>query len=131
MTALPYPPRARLACMTWNDVLGQVAPPEAAEAKADMKNLENGTAPGEVSAVVGLEETEDPASRDKGLQDSDVIRSDLRSAHRNSFRSVSSESESIDVFPGNLGEQLVYVHQLRDRMAKEQVEMRSLIRCVA
>lgn len=45
-----------------------------------------------------------------------------------SFNSIPSEGDSVDAQPGNVGEQLFYVHQLRARMSKEQIEMRSLIR---
>lgn len=47
---------------------------------------------------------------------------------RNSLRSMSSEGESVDVSVGSVAAQLVYVHQLRERMSKDQTEMRSLIR---
>lgn len=45
-------------------------------------------------------------------------------------RSVLSEGDSADAAQGDVGEQLFYVHQLRERMSKEQIEMRSLIRFV-
>lgn len=45
------------------------------------------------------------------------------------FRSLSSEGESVDVSGGNVASQLVYVHQLQERMSKDQAEMRLLIRC--
>lgn len=53
-----------------------------------------------------------------------------RHSQRESFNSLPSEGESVDVQPGSVGEQLFYVQQLRERMTKEQVEMRALIRCV-
>lgn len=53
-----------------------------------------------------------------------------RYSPRESFNSLPSEGESVDVQPGSVGEQLFYVQQLRERMTKEQVEMRALIRCV-
>lgn len=53
-----------------------------------------------------------------------------RHSPRESFNSLPSEGESVDVQPGSVGEQLFYVQQLRERMTKEQVEMRALIRCV-
>lgn len=46
-----------------------------------------------------------------------------------SSNSLRSDAEWSDGPPGSAAEQLFYVHQLRERMAKEQVEMRSLIRC--
>lgn len=46
-----------------------------------------------------------------------------------SVSSMPSEGDSGDA-SGNMGEQLFYVHQLRERMSKEQIEMRSLIRYV-
>lgn len=47
-----------------------------------------------------------------------------------SFNSIPSEGESTDAPLESVGEQLFYVQQLRERMSKEQAEMRSLIRCV-
>lgn len=47
-----------------------------------------------------------------------------------SVSSMPSEADSADVAPGSVAEQLFYVHQLRERMSKEQIEMRSLIRLV-
>ncbi|CBJ25593.1 Myosin, heavy chain 10, non-muscle [Ectocarpus siliculosus] len=44
-----------------------------------------------------------------------------------SVSSMPSEADSADVAQGSVGEQLFYVHQLRERMSKEQIEMRSLI----
>lgn len=51
-----------------------------------------------------------------------------RPSPRESFNSLPSEGEAVDVQAGSLGEQLFYVQQLRERMTKEQIEMRSLIR---
>lgn len=45
-----------------------------------------------------------------------------------SSNSLRSDAEWSDGPPGSAAEQLFYVHQLRERMAREQVEMRSLIR---
>lgn len=45
-----------------------------------------------------------------------------------SFNSTHSDGESVDAQPGGVAEQLFYVQQLRERMAKEQAEMRDLIR---
>lgn len=53
-----------------------------------------------------------------------------RDGHRGSFHSAASDGESVDAPLGSMGEQLVYVQQLRERMSKEQIEMRSLVRCV-
>lgn len=55
---------------------------------------------------------------------------DRRRSLGESFSSVLSEGDSADAAQGDVGEQLFYVHQLRERMSKEQIEMRSLIRFV-
>lgn len=55
---------------------------------------------------------------------------DRRRSLGESISSMPSEGDSADAAQGNVGEQLFYVHQLRERMSKEQIEMRSLIRLV-
>lgn len=55
---------------------------------------------------------------------------DRRRSLGESVSSMPSEGDSADAAQGSVGEQLFYVHQLRERMSKEQIEMRSLIRLV-
>lgn len=55
---------------------------------------------------------------------------DRRRSLGESVSSMPSDGDSADVAQGSVGEQLFYVHQLRERMSKEQIEMRSLIRLV-
>eukprot|EP00752_Nemacystus_decipiens_P016541 g14784.t1 len=56
-----------------------------------------------------------------------VACTDRRRSLGESISSMPSEGDSADVAQGSVGEQLFYVHQLRERMSKEQIEMRSLI----
>lgn len=56
---------------------------------------------------------------------------DRRRSLGESVSSMPSEGDSVDASQGNMGDQLFYVHQLRERMSKEQIEMRSLIRLVS
>lgn len=65
-----------------------------------------------------------------GTEAAGAARADRRRSLGESFSSVLSEGDSADVAQGDVGEQLFYVHQLRERMSKEQIEMRSLIRFV-
>lgn len=58
----------------------------------------------------------------------DVVWRDIQQSMGESFRSFSTEGESADA--GSMAEQLVYVQQLRERMSKEQQQMRSMIRRV-
>lgn len=55
---------------------------------------------------------------------------DRRRSLGESVSSMPSEGDSADAAQLGVGEQLFYVHQLRERMSKEQIEMRSLIRLV-
>lgn len=76
-------------------------------------------------------EEEHKASSERGEAEGDFPVASLQEARlglRSSFRSVSTEGESADMHGGSVAEQLVYVQQLRERMAKEQLEMRSVIR---
>lgn len=84
------------------------------------------------SLSLGWEE-EKHASRQstpRGTEAAGATWADRRRSLGESFSSVPSEGDSTDAAQGGVGEQLFYVHQLRERMSKEQIEMRSLIRFV-
>lgn len=79
-------------------------------------------------------EEEKPGSRSgtprngAGTEAAGASLADRRRSLGESVSSMPSDGDSVDASQGNVGEQLFYVHQLRERMSKEQIEMRSLIR---
>lgn len=83
------------------------------------------------SPQLGSVNEEKPERKGTGGEAPEVAgKQDGLESMQHSFRSLSSDGESVDVSASSLAGQLVYVHQLRERMSKDQVEMRSLIRCV-
>lgn len=106
-----------------------------AEIDADMGKYQSSPLPAVPSLPLGWEE-EKHASRQStprggmGTELAGAAWADRRRSLGESFSSVRSEGDSADAAQGDVGEQLFYVHQLRERMSKEQIEMRSLIRYV-
>ncbi|CAN0402680.1 unnamed protein product, partial [Ectocarpus sp. 12 AP-2014] len=105
--------------------------PEKVDVNADMgKNLSSPT-PAVSSLSMGWDE-EKHGSRSgtprlgMGTEATGAAWPERRSLGE-SVSSMPSEADSADVAQGSVGEQLFYVHQLRERMSKEQIEMRSLI----
>ncbi|CAM9418029.1 unnamed protein product [Scytosiphon promiscuus] len=62
-----------------------------------------------------------------GTEAPEAALADRRRSLGESISSLPSDGDSTDPAQGSVGEQLFYVHQLRERMSKEQTEMRSLI----
>ncbi|CAM9435559.1 unnamed protein product [Ectocarpus sp. 4 AP-2014] len=105
--------------------------PEKVDVNADMgKNLSSPTPP--VSSLsMGWDEEKHGSRngtprRGMGTEATGAAWPERRSLGE-SVSSMPSEADSADVAQGSVGEQLFYVHQLRERMSKEQIEMRSLI----
>lgn len=108
-------------------VLLKVASPR--ETKSDMDSFTPSPRNPNLSVSLGWDDEMQPGRKGNGLERGETTLNDARTANGcDSFRSTSSEGEYVDVSTGGMAEQLVYVHQLRERMSKEQGEMRSLIR---
>ncbi|CAB1119443.1 unnamed protein product [Ectocarpus sp. CCAP 1310/34] len=105
--------------------------PEKVDVNADMgKNLSSPT-PAVSSLSMGWDEEKHGSRngtprRGMGTEATGAAWPERRSLGE-SVSSMPSEADSADVAQGSVGEQLFYVHQLRERMSKEQIEMRSLI----
>ncbi|CAM9123728.1 unnamed protein product [Ectocarpus fasciculatus] len=105
--------------------------PEKDDVNADMgKNLSSPT-PAVSSLSMGWDEEKHGSRsgtprRGMGTEAAGAAWPERRSLGE-SVSSMPSEADSADVAQGSVGEQLFYVHQLRERMSKEQIEMRSLI----
>eukprot|EP00903_Cladosiphon_okamuranus_P007670 g7438.t1 len=120
---------------------GQEAALQAVESRQSGKSLQEGTqvdkypsspTPAVPPVSMGWEE-ERHASKNGtprsgvGADATGAAWADKRRSLGGSVSSMPSEGDSADVAQGSVGEQLFYVHQLRERMSKEQIEMRSLI----
>lgn len=100
---------------------------------ADMGKYPSSPTPAVRPGLMALEEdrhasTSGTPRSGVGADATGVAWADRRRSLGESVSSTPSEGDSADVAQGSVGEQLFYVHQLRERMSKEQIEMRSLIR---
>lgn len=116
---------------------------ERAEVNRDMAKNPSSPLPAVTSLSTGWEEEKHfsrsgtPKSRTAtprsgmGIEAPEASLADRRRSLGESVSSMPSDGgDSVDPAQGSVGEQLFYVHQLRERMSKEQIEMRSLIRSV-
>lgn len=106
--------------------------PEKVDVNADMGKNQSSPTPAVSSLSMGWDEEKHGSRngtprRGMGTEATGAAWPERRSLGE-SVSSMPSEADSADVAQGSVGEQLFYVHQLRERMSKEQIEMRSLIR---
>lgn len=101
---------------------------EGADGVSDMVNIPESPSAATLPPAVGWEEEKLTPRSAMGADAGGAGVAHMRHSLGGSFNSMPSEGESVDAQPGSVGEQLFYVHQLRARMSKEQIEMRSLIR---
>ncbi|CAN0279342.1 unnamed protein product [Laminaria digitata] len=100
---------------------------EGADDVSDMVNIPESPSAATLPPAVGWEEEKLTPRSAMGADAGGAGVAHMRHSLGGSFNSMPSEGESVDAQPGSVGEQLFYVHQLRARMSKEQIEMRSLI----
>ena len=101
---------------------------EGADGVSDMANIPQSPSAAALPPSMGWEEEKLTPRSSMGAEVGGAGVAHMGHNLGGSFNSMASEGESVDAQPGSVGEQLFYVHQLRARMLKEQVEMRSLIR---
>lgn len=101
---------------------------EGADGASDMVSIPQSPSAAALPPSMGWEEEKLTPRSAMGAEAGGAGIAHMRHSLGGSFNSMPSEGDSVDAQPGSVGEQLFYVHQLRARMSKEQVEMRSLIR---
>lgn len=101
---------------------------EGADGTSDMVSIPESPSAAALPPSMGWEEEKLTPRSAMGAEAGGAGIAHMRHSLGGSFNSMPSDGDSVDAQPGSVGEQLFYVHQLRARMSKEQVEMRSLIR---